>query len=391
MIAHCTFCLLLLLAAHCLFQPSAFACHLVRSRGPTPRLPACCVRLLRARAAACSVSSASAAAGRVAAAAGWCCRCCCRCCRCQILRSAHSSSFSFSASSARTGFGRREIFLSEGAAAYAHVKKSIRYVAARLCALCFVSLCACALCVCSVRHYLLFHFHFGGERPFAAHNNLRARTRTLSRVGCQRFRAPAAAHCDLCIGACCLARACGPRRFPFFLCCARSPPPLVLRRVSSLLRAPPPLPPLAAAPPRPVRARSHARHCLRSAEPCALPVFLVSAAPAPAAPRAALCVYFYARLPAPALLPRAASGAGLSACLFSPCVRCPARARAVFARYIDSPPAPLSARAHLGLRRCVARRARAATACLPACPAIPPARAGFSRCPTPAAAGAAGR
>ena len=162
-IAHCTFCLLLLLAAHCLFQPSAFACHLVRSRGPTPRLPACCVRLLRARAAACSVSSASAAAGRVAAAAGWCCRWCCRCCFSQILRAAHSRSFSFSASSARTGFGRREIFLSEGAAAYAHVKKSIRYVAARLCALCFVSLCACALCVCAVRHYLLSHFHFGGE------------------------------------------------------------------------------------------------------------------------------------------------------------------------------------------------------------------------------------
>ena len=58
----------LLLAAHCLFQPSAFAFHRAR-RGPTPRLPACCVRLLRARAAACSVLSAFATAGR--GAAGW--------------------------------------------------------------------------------------------------------------------------------------------------------------------------------------------------------------------------------------------------------------------------------------------------------------------------------
>ena len=44
-----------------------------------------------------------------------------------------------------------------------YTKKPSWYVAARLCALCFVSLCACALCVCAVRHYLLSHFHFGGE------------------------------------------------------------------------------------------------------------------------------------------------------------------------------------------------------------------------------------
>ena len=66
--AHCTCLLLLLLAAHCFFQPSAFACHRAR-RGPTPRLPASCVRLLRARAAACSTLSAFATAGR--GAAGW--------------------------------------------------------------------------------------------------------------------------------------------------------------------------------------------------------------------------------------------------------------------------------------------------------------------------------
>ena len=35
----------------CLVLRTAFACHLAR-RGPTPRLPACCVRLLRAQAAA---------------------------------------------------------------------------------------------------------------------------------------------------------------------------------------------------------------------------------------------------------------------------------------------------------------------------------------------------
>ena len=127
-----------------------------------PRLHACCVRLLRARAAACSVSSASlllvvsllllagAAASAAAAAAVKFC----------VQPTAAAFPLLLPArGQALAGAG----FSSEGAAANAR-KKPSRYVAARLCALCFGATYARVLCA---RHYFSIFIAWQG---FAAHN-----------------------------------------------------------------------------------------------------------------------------------------------------------------------------------------------------------------------------
>ena len=195
---------------------------------------------------------------------------------------------------------------------------------------------ACARCM-SVRH-LLFPFSFSRR---SAHNTRSTRTRTLSRAGCQRFRAPAAAHCDLCIGACCLARACGAHRCPFFLCCARSPSPFraaprgplsARRRRCCCCWPPPHPPPCARALPRPPLPAQ-----------LTLPVFFGERRAAPAAPhRAAVpaccrrCEHSKARLPSRVRC----SHAQLRWCwrwpraLF-PCVRCPPRTCAFLARLLS--------------------------------------------------------
>jgi hypothetical protein len=230
----------------CLVLRTAFACHLAR-RGPTPRLPACCVRLLRARAAAAVlfrlllpllVVPLPLLAGAAAAAAVKFC----------VQPTAAAFPLLLPArGQAFAGAG----FSSEGAAAYARKKKPRWYVAVRLCALCFGFYARVRVCIRAETFIDTFHFISGAQ--IAAHG----RARALSRAGCQRFRAPAAAHCDLCIGACCLARACGAHRCPFFLCCARSPSPSRAAPRGPLCSAPPPpLLLLAAAPPPALCARA---------------------------------------------------------------------------------------------------------------------------------------
>ena len=157
----------------CLVLRTAFACHLAR-RGPTPRLPACCVRLLRARAAAaalfCLLLPLLVLPLPLAG-------CRCRCCRCQILRAAHSSSFSSSASSARTGFGRREIFYQK-VQLPTHAKNLVGTSppASALSLSALAPTRACARCMRAAIYF--FHFHFPGEarttRAARAHAHSRA-------------------------------------------------------------------------------------------------------------------------------------------------------------------------------------------------------------------------
>ena len=377
MCAHCTCLLLLLLAAHCFFQPSAFACHRAR-RCPTPRLPASCVRLLRARAAACSVLSASATAGR--GAAGWLVL------PLLLLLSNSACSpqqqlflFCFQREDRlwqARGFFIRDRCLrtrnknlvgtSPPASALSALAQPTR---------------ACARCVCACARHLLFHFHF--DRRFST-TRARARTRTLSRGVCQRFLAPNATSPRVrLVRAASRARA-SPSRCLFF-CASRVPLPLSCCAACPLCSAATataaaaagrcPTPPCARALPRPpLPAQSQAVR--------ALPVVLVSAATrarARAAQREQLSACIFTPVsPRPRCF-RAQLLPLVRAWLpdFPPCVRALPCARAAFARRIDSPPAPLAACAHLCLRCRVARRARAAT---PAylLPAIPPARAGCS-------------
>ena len=177
--------------AHCTLSSSPSCCALSFSTfsvclPPCAQMPdAAPARLLRAPAACASGSLLC-----------FVCFCCCWSCRCRWLAAAAAAaaaaSLKFCVQPTAAAFplllpargqalaGAR--FFIRRCSCLRTQKKTSRYVAARLCALCFVSLCACALCVYAVRHYLLFHFHFGGE-------GLSPRTITCARAHAQHNRA----------------------------------------------------------------------------------------------------------------------------------------------------------------------------------------------------------